>query len=70
LSAKFGLGIKAVRPEGVFLFPKFGTQMALKNEYSLDFLTVRRCGSFVSKQKNEDDFKRKRLFPESLLDSK
>ena len=40
LSAKFGLGIKAVRPEGVFLFPKFGTQMALKNECSLDFLVL------------------------------
>jgi hypothetical protein len=40
LSTKIGLEIKAVRPEGVFLFPNFSTQMALKNEYSLDFLVL------------------------------
>jgi hypothetical protein len=32
LSTKIGSEIKAVRPEGVFLFPNFGTQMALENE--------------------------------------
>jgi hypothetical protein len=43
LRYKIGLEIKAVRPEGrrvgpVSLFPNFGFQMALKNEFSLDFL--------------------------------
>jgi hypothetical protein len=65
LSAKFGLGIKAVRPEGVFLFPKFGTQMALKNEYSLDFLVL-----LYQNKRTRKIFKMKTLFQESPFDSK